>query len=344
MRLLERVRHVLGPTPSDRSRLWPVGILALALPVALWAASAGLIGPSQGVVTADDDDRQVRVRRARDDDGDDERRPAKPNPNKARQVVIEEKVIRNKQDLAEQEARTRFTRDDDASIRELRVLVKQLVSRVERLQAEVNELRSDQKRSADGGEEVEIRERKRVRDQAEQQGQIGQKKAIAQAEQAELRARRQAELRKREAVEREVEAKERALEEKLEAIEREKEAKERAAERKRATGSEDPTDKEDDDLASDNIKRKFTELAELTKLEALKFLDIDKKALIEKVQAQAAEAAKQAADAGELAAKVKAQAQDAVKRVLAEKKFIEIEKIDKEDAKPVKKKPADDAP
>ena len=41
MRVLERVRNVLGLAGGERSRLWPVGIVALALPVALWVAAAG---------------------------------------------------------------------------------------------------------------------------------------------------------------------------------------------------------------------------------------------------------------------------------------------------------------
>lgn len=49
MRVLERVRNVLGLAGGQRSRLWPVGIVALALPVALWAAAVGL-----RVATADE--------------------------------------------------------------------------------------------------------------------------------------------------------------------------------------------------------------------------------------------------------------------------------------------------
>src|SRR5262245_37253709 len=41
MRVLERVRNVLGLAGGERSRLWPVGIAALALPAVLWIAAAG---------------------------------------------------------------------------------------------------------------------------------------------------------------------------------------------------------------------------------------------------------------------------------------------------------------
>ena len=54
MRLLERVRNVLGPSGGERSRLWPAGVLALALPIGLWAGSLGLVGPLSRMATADD--------------------------------------------------------------------------------------------------------------------------------------------------------------------------------------------------------------------------------------------------------------------------------------------------
>jgi beta-lactamase regulating signal transducer with metallopeptidase domain len=42
MRLLQRVRNVLGlQGTADRSRLWPAGIVALALPLAAWGIAAG---------------------------------------------------------------------------------------------------------------------------------------------------------------------------------------------------------------------------------------------------------------------------------------------------------------
>src|SRR5439155_10707354 len=64
MRLLERVRNVLGQPSAERTRLWPAGLLALALPLGLWIASA-INGPA----VADDDrdePRKPAVKRERD--------------------------------------------------------------------------------------------------------------------------------------------------------------------------------------------------------------------------------------------------------------------------------------
>jgi beta-lactamase regulating signal transducer with metallopeptidase domain len=55
MRLLERVRNVLGLTAAERSRLWPAGLVALALPLGLWAASLGLTASA-------DEDREEQER------------------------------------------------------------------------------------------------------------------------------------------------------------------------------------------------------------------------------------------------------------------------------------------
>ena len=70
MRLLERVRNVLGlSATADRSRLWPAGLLVLALPLGAWAWSAGLIvDPVSAVADDDRDDREDD-----DDDDDDDR-------------------------------------------------------------------------------------------------------------------------------------------------------------------------------------------------------------------------------------------------------------------------------
>jgi beta-lactamase regulating signal transducer with metallopeptidase domain len=53
MRLLERVRNVLGLAAGERSRLWPAGLVALALPLGLWLASLAV-----SVAVADDDDKR----------------------------------------------------------------------------------------------------------------------------------------------------------------------------------------------------------------------------------------------------------------------------------------------
>jgi beta-lactamase regulating signal transducer with metallopeptidase domain len=76
MRLLERVRNVLGShvlgqgAAGDRSRLWPAGLLILALPLALWALSLGL-NVAVAEDERDDDDRPRAAREVEDDDDDD---------------------------------------------------------------------------------------------------------------------------------------------------------------------------------------------------------------------------------------------------------------------------------
>jgi beta-lactamase regulating signal transducer with metallopeptidase domain len=71
MRLLERVRNVLGlGAAGDRSRLWPAGLVILALPLALWALSLGL-NAAVADDERDDDDRPRVAREVADDDDDD---------------------------------------------------------------------------------------------------------------------------------------------------------------------------------------------------------------------------------------------------------------------------------
>ena len=76
MRLLERVRNVLGcnvlgqGAAGDRSRLWPAGLVILALPLALWALSLGL-NAAVADDERDDDDRPRAAREVEDDDDDD---------------------------------------------------------------------------------------------------------------------------------------------------------------------------------------------------------------------------------------------------------------------------------
>src|SRR5262245_58736213 len=65
MQLLGRVRNVLGHSAGgESSRLWPAGLVALLLPLAAWAWSAGLVTPQPSVAVAND-------AVADDDDGDD---------------------------------------------------------------------------------------------------------------------------------------------------------------------------------------------------------------------------------------------------------------------------------
>jgi beta-lactamase regulating signal transducer with metallopeptidase domain len=89
MRLLERVRNVLGQPSAERTRIWPAGLLALALPLGLWAASA-----FNGPVVADDDrdePRKPAVKRERDSDRKD--RDRGDRGDRAREERREEKVF-----------------------------------------------------------------------------------------------------------------------------------------------------------------------------------------------------------------------------------------------------------
>jgi beta-lactamase regulating signal transducer with metallopeptidase domain len=58
MRLLQRVRNVLDQPPQERSRLWPAGLAALALPLGIWAAAA-----YNSKALADDDERKPAIKR-----------------------------------------------------------------------------------------------------------------------------------------------------------------------------------------------------------------------------------------------------------------------------------------
>src|SRR4029078_4981753 len=57
VRLLQRVRNVLKQSPEERSRLWPAGLAALALPLGLWAAAAW-----NSAAVADDEDHSDQFR------------------------------------------------------------------------------------------------------------------------------------------------------------------------------------------------------------------------------------------------------------------------------------------
>jgi beta-lactamase regulating signal transducer with metallopeptidase domain len=82
MKLLARVRNVLGGANEDSGSLWPAGVLALLLPLAMWAVTWGICSPAPAAVVADegqddDDDRDEkrgsevgRDNRDRDDDDD----------------------------------------------------------------------------------------------------------------------------------------------------------------------------------------------------------------------------------------------------------------------------------
>jgi beta-lactamase regulating signal transducer with metallopeptidase domain len=91
MRLLQRVRNVLGLSAASDRSLWPAGLLALALPLGAWAYTSGLISGDAAVVVADDD---------KDDDDD------KDNDKDEAKEEREEKEVRKDADREKE-------RDDD---------------------------------------------------------------------------------------------------------------------------------------------------------------------------------------------------------------------------------------
>jgi beta-lactamase regulating signal transducer with metallopeptidase domain len=183
MRLLQRVRNVLKQPTGESSRLWPVGILAFALPLALCAAAA----MNAAAVADDDDDEPKRppIKRERaekeggekraiivfsdgDEDGDRkkrviteerEERVIKRKPGQSDDEVIERKIItKGGKPIVEVEVGRGQPRGatGDRRLEELTVLVKRLANQVERLQDEVSELRGEKsafKKSADDGDE-----------------------------------------------------------------------------------------------------------------------------------------------------------------------------------------------
>ena len=74
MKLLARVRNLLGGPAGESFGLWPAGLLALLLPLALWTVTLGVLSPSPAAAVAADDDRDDDDDDdgdVRDDDGDD---------------------------------------------------------------------------------------------------------------------------------------------------------------------------------------------------------------------------------------------------------------------------------
>jgi hypothetical protein len=170
MRLLQRVRNVLSQPTSERSRLWPAGIIALVLPIGLWAAAA-----ISGVAIADDDgdepkkptvkrergdrDVETRVIIRKDKEGGGERSGGKGDEVEERIVryriekegqpprdeYVQERVIkRDGKRIIEEKLGVEGKRGDqgDRRLDELTMLVKRLSAQVEKLQAEVTQLRS----------------------------------------------------------------------------------------------------------------------------------------------------------------------------------------------------------
>jgi hypothetical protein len=63
MRLLQRVRNVLGLSAASERSLWPAGLLALALPLGAWGYASGLLGTDGVAVVADDEREEKEVRK-----------------------------------------------------------------------------------------------------------------------------------------------------------------------------------------------------------------------------------------------------------------------------------------
>jgi beta-lactamase regulating signal transducer with metallopeptidase domain len=72
MKLLARVRNVLGGPAGESFGLWPAGLLAMLLPLALWTVTFGVLSPSPAAAVAADDDRDDDDGYVRSDDDDDD--------------------------------------------------------------------------------------------------------------------------------------------------------------------------------------------------------------------------------------------------------------------------------
>jgi len=191
MRLLQRVRNILGQPTTERSRLWPAGIIALALPLGLWAATA-----LDGVAIADDEGDEpkkptikresgdsdaegpIKIRKKdprREEGGDGKRdveviedRIIRYRPTKIdkplRDEIVEERVIKRdgKPIVEVQLGRKEASGDQgDRRIDELTKLVKRLAAQVERLQDEVTQLRGGKSGEKQPAEKVEQLQRRR---------------------------------------------------------------------------------------------------------------------------------------------------------------------------------------
>ena len=226
MRLLQRVRNVLGKPTEERSRLWPAGVIALALPLGMWAAAT--VG---GVAVADDDDedRNKPVIKRDREGGNLERRielRRKPRDGESQEIVedrivqlkfdkpkreeiVEERVIkRDGKPVVEVQLGRKELREDqgDRRIDELTALVKKLAGQVERLQDEVAQLRG----SSASDRRVRVRDEEEARArQSEAEARlraseaVARRRAIEQDREKELYARELAE--KKETVQRELE-------------------------------------------------------------------------------------------------------------------------------------------
>lgn len=218
MNLLYRVRHVLGLAPApEPTRLWPVGLIMLAAPLALWAAGSGLFSTMPRLAVADDEraekkEGDVDVRDREDRLDDEERRDeARKDDVRKREVRKDEerREIKRKELDREREERKSELRDNvraterkkvdgeevkraekrEAAEREggsredaLMKMIAQLRDEVAQLRKEVRELRSPAPVPAREAAEELIR-------QAREQAVQAERKAREAAEAAELKAR-----------------------------------------------------------------------------------------------------------------------------------------------------------
>ena len=132
MQLLGRVRNVLGlAATSDRSRLWPAGLVALLLPLVAWGWSAGLIAPQPAAAVADDDDddddkKERGKEGAREKEDDDDDKPAARKGEKEADDEDEKEVRKDgeKRDAVKKEVRK--DGDDEELARRKREKIEQL--------------------------------------------------------------------------------------------------------------------------------------------------------------------------------------------------------------------------
>ena len=164
MRLLQRIHYLLGQRERQCPSLWPAGVVALALPLSLWAlASVGDVASGQEVR----DEPKPTFRRERfaesqqrRREGEEGERDAGDSSKRATTQVREERYVISRDGEEPQEVKRRtIVRDGkpvvevelgiedgkrpagDRRIEELTVLVKRLAAQVERLQDEVAQLR-----------------------------------------------------------------------------------------------------------------------------------------------------------------------------------------------------------
>jgi len=200
MRLLHRVRNVLRPAKDDRSRLWPAGLVALALPLGLWLASVGM-----NVAAADDEQegdrprkeaiRRVEIRQVEDRprkevardgdrlrkeivrdgdrprkeivrDGDGTRKPAPGAPRKREIEDVEEDLrILNKDDAVERRSIRR--RDGELKVEtELGVIHDSDARRLEELTALVKRLSAQVEKLQDEVSSLRARSAAGAKDEA----------------------------------------------------------------------------------------------------------------------------------------------------------------------------------